>query len=116
MKLEQFSNADRPRIATFGEPGDRYTLTIIEEPEWVTDSLNADRQMLKVVGQDDHGVYWQLNARTQMPDAIFDAAVDANVEEIVAGGRLTIEWAESRGNTKVYRCVYEPPADDGPGF
>lgn len=111
MKLESFSNANRPRIATFGELGDRYTLTIVEDPEWVTDPLNSDRQVLRVVGQDDHGIYWQINARTQMPDAIFDAAIAADVEEIVTGGRLTVEWAESRGNTKVYTATYKPPSE-----
>jgi hypothetical protein len=111
MKIDQFSNASRPRIARYNELSDRYTLTIVEEPEWIDDPLNSDRQMLKIVGQDGHGVYRQFNARSQMPDAIFDALVDAGVEEIVIGGRLTVEWVESRGNTKIYKASYEPPAD-----
>jgi hypothetical protein len=116
MKIDQFSNAGRPRIARYNELGDRYALTISEEPEWIEDPLNAGRQMLKIVGQDDHGIYRQFNGRSQMPDAIFDALVEAGVEEIVIGGRLTVEWVESRGNTKIYKATYEPPPDPESGF
>ncbi len=64
--------------------------------------------MLKIVGQDDRNVYWQLNARSQMPDAIFDAIIDAG--EIVVGGRLTVTFAELRGKTKIYEAAYQPPS------
>jgi hypothetical protein len=116
MKLNEFSSADRPKIATFAELGDGYELTLAHEPEWVADSFNPDRKMLKIIGQDDHGVFWQINGRTQMPDAIVDAALAAGVEEIVPGGRLTVTWAESREKRKVYACAYAPPSDEKAPF
>jgi hypothetical protein len=116
MKIDQFSNDSRPRTARFNEPGDRHSLTIDREPEWVDDPYKSDEQksdepMLKVVGQDDRNIYWQLRARSGMADAIFDAILDAGVEEIVIGGRLTVEFVEWRGKAKAYKAWYEPPAD-----
>ena len=116
MKIDQFSNASRPRTARFNEIGDRYSLIIVSDPEWVDDPYKSDEDktdepMLKVVGQDDRNIYWQLRARNQMVDAIFDAILTAGVEEIVIGGRLTVEWVEWRGKAKVYKVTYEPPAD-----
>jgi hypothetical protein len=118
VKIEQFSNASKPRIARFAELGDNYTLAITHEPEWIDDPFRSDEDkdkpdepMLKVVGQDHRNIYWQLRAKTQMLDAIFDAILAAGVEEIVVGGRLTVEWVEWRGKAKVYKVTYEPPAD-----
>jgi hypothetical protein len=111
MKRNQFSNLDRPRFVTFAEIGDRVEGTIVDEPQWVTDPLNSSRQMLKVILQDDAGVYWQLNARTQMPTAIDDALADAGVDEIIAGGRLAVVFTEMRGQTKLYAASYAPPGE-----
>jgi hypothetical protein len=115
VKIDQFSNASRPRIARFNELGDNYSLVITHELEWIDDPFKSDddksdEPMLKVVGQDHRNIYWQLRARTQMLDAIFDAILAAGVEEIVIGGRLTVEWVEWRGKAKVYKVTYEPPA------
>jgi hypothetical protein len=111
MRLDTFSNADRPRYVTFPELGATHTITIVEDPSWITDRLNADRELLKVIGQDTHGVYWQLNARSQMPDAIHDAIVAAGVDEILVGGELTVKWVDTRGQTKIYEATYQPPAN-----
>jgi hypothetical protein len=115
MKRNQFSNLDRPRFATFNEIGDHIEGVIVNEPQWIEDPLNSERQMLKIVLQSDSGVYWQLNARTQMPTAIDDALEAAEVDEIVAGGRLAVELAEFKSTTKIYKATYTPP-DDHPLF
>jgi hypothetical protein len=108
MELAQFSNLERPRFAKFDDLGTLYAGVIVEEPEWVVDPLDPDRQMLKVVIQDDRGVYWQINCRTNLQvDSIFDALIAANADGLEVGARLEIEFIDWRGRSKVYRCVYE---------
>lgn len=100
---------ERPRFCKFDALGDRYSGTIVVDPQWVSDPLDASREVWKIVFQDDRGVYWQLNARTQMPNAIEDAVITAGTDEIEIGGELAVEWVDTRGNTKVYRATYTPP-------
>jgi hypothetical protein len=111
VKIDQFSNASRPRIARFNEIGDAYDLTLTKDPQWVDDPANSGEQLLRIVGQDDRNIYWQVRARSQMPDAIFDAMLDADVDEIVVGGRLRVEFVEYHGQAKIYGATYKPPAD-----
>ena len=108
MELAQFSNLYRPQFAKFDDLGDKYSGTVVLEPEWVTDPLDSDRQMLKIVVQDDRGVYWQINGRTLLPDAIFDALVAADAGELEVGARLEIEFVGMHGKAKIYSAVYEP--------
>ena len=115
MKRSEFSSLDRPRFATFSDIDDYYEGVIVTEPEWTEDPLDSRRRMLQIVIQDDAGVFWQLNARTQMPTAVDDALVAADVDEIVPGGRLGVRLVEMRGNTKVYKATYEAPADSDSG-
>ncbi len=107
MELAQFSNIGRPRFAKFDDFGDKYSGTVVLEPEWVTDPLDSDRQMLKILLQDDRGVYWQVNGRTLLPDAIFDALIAADADELQVGGRLEIEFVGMHGKAKIYSAVYE---------
>ena len=109
MKLNQFSNLAQPRIAVFKELHDKYNGVIVDGPQWITDPLDSAKELLRTVIQDDRGLYWAFMARTQMPDAIYDAVVAAGVDEIEVGGHLEIEWVETRGNTKVYAATYTPP-------
>jgi hypothetical protein len=111
MKLNQFSNASRPRIATFNAFEDEYDIVITEEPKWTEDLKDATKEVLEVVGQDDRSIYWKIIARTQMPDAVFDAITEAGVEEILVGGRLRVRYVDNRGQTKIYQAWYTPPDD-----
>ncbi len=111
MKISELGNAARPKFATFNEIGDSYTLTLTGDPELVIDPLNEDRQMLKIVGVDDYGLNWQINGRTQLPEAVVEAVGDAGANEIVTGGRLTVEFVGLEGRMKVYSCQYKPPAE-----
>ena len=116
MKLNRFNNLSRPRIATFENPGDCHSGTIVEDPNWIPDPLDTSRECLKVLVQDDFGVYWQFHARTQMPDAIHDAVVAAGQDELAVGGRLTVRWVESRGNKKIYHALYAAPDNEKAPF
>lgn len=107
------SSLDRPRFCKFDQLGDKYSGTIVLDPQWVADPLDPSREVWKIVFHDDRGVYLQLNARTQMPNAIEDAVFAAGTDEIEVGGELEIEWVETRGNTKVYRATYTPPPEGG---
>jgi hypothetical protein len=112
MKLNQFSSAERPTLAKFPNFGDSYSGTIAKEPEWRNDPLNDGQQMLVVVIEHDNGVFYQINGRTQMPDAIRDAVIDADSEELEPGGRLTVTYAKDQGNAKIYTAHYEPPQSE----
>ncbi len=107
----KISSSNHPRIARFNEIGDSYSVTVTEDPKWVEDQNNAGSEVLEVIGRDDRDIYWRILARTQMPDAIFDAVAAAGADEILTGARLTVTWTETRGNTKIYKATYEPPAD-----
>jgi hypothetical protein len=111
MKLSDFTSIDQPAIATFEETGDSHTGTIVKEPEWQDDPRNPDRKVLVIVLRTDQGIYRQINARTQMPDAIFNAVTRAGVEELAVGGRLTVTFSEYRGQAKIYTATYEPPEE-----
>ena len=111
MKISEIGNAARPKFASFNEIGDSYTLVLTEDPELVTDPLNEDRQMLKIVGTDDNGFNWQVNGRTQLPEAVAEAVYAAGANEITVGGRLTVEFVGLEGRMKVYSCQYKPPSD-----
>ena len=87
MKLNQFSNLAQPRIAVFKELHDKYNGVIVDGPQWITDPLDSAKELLRTVIQDDRGLYWAFMARTQMPDAIYDAVVAAGVDEIEVGGQ-----------------------------
>jgi hypothetical protein len=112
LKIDKFANTAMPTFATFEDIGDSYTLTLTEEPEFVTDPLKEDREMLKIVGDDDSGNSWQINGRTQLPEAVGRAVKDAGVDEIVVGGRLTVTFVDTRGRMKMYRATYEPPSSE----
>ena len=116
MKLNEFSSADRPVIAKFEELGDYFAGIIIKEPEWQDDPANAGKEMLVVVIQTDKGLYVQINGRTQMPRALMDAVADADVDEMVAGGHLTVTFIEWSGQAKIYKAVYEPPQEQAAAF
>ena len=111
MKIDKLANAARATFATFENIGDSYILTLTEEPEVVADPLNDGSEMLKIVGDDDSGNSWQINGRTQLPEAVAKAVRDAGVDEIVVGGRLTVEFIDTRGRMKVYGAEYKPPAE-----
>ena len=109
MDLAQFSNLERPRYARFDDLGTRYAGVIVEEPEWVVDPLDPDHQMLKIVIQDDRGVYWQVNGRSNLLiDGILDALIAADARGLEIGGHLEIEFVAVRGKAKIYTSVYEP--------
>lgn len=111
MKISEIGNAARPKFASFNEIGDSYTIVLAEDPQLVVDPLNEDRQMLKLVGVDDDGFNWQINGRTQLPEAVAEAVYTAGASEIVVGGRLTVEFVGLEGRMKVYACQYKPPSD-----
>ena len=108
MKIDKFASA-RTTFTTFENIGDSYTLTLTEEPALVVDPLNEDRQMVTFIGVDDSGKPWQINGRTQLPEAVAEAVNAAGVDEIVAGGRLTVTFVDTRGRMKVYDAQYKPP-------
>ncbi len=112
MKLNQFSSPDRPTIAKFSDFGDSNGGIIAKEPEFQDDPLNDGQQMLVVVVAHDNGVFYQLNARTQMPDAMRDAVIAAGCEELEPGGRLTVTYSKNQGNAKIYTAEYEPPQSE----
>jgi hypothetical protein len=116
MKLNAFSSVDRPTIAKFTDLGDSYTGTIATEPEWRDDPFKEHQQMLVIVIECGNGVFYQINGRTQMPDAIRDAMVDANCEELEPGGQLTVTYTRDAGNAKIYAAVYVPPAAEKAPF
>jgi hypothetical protein len=108
MELAQFSNLSRPRFAKFDDLGDKYSGTVVLEPEWTVDPLDPDRQLLAVTIQDDRGVYWQVNCRSNLLiDTIFDALIAADADGLEVGGRLEIEFIGMRAKCKVYRVTYE---------
>jgi hypothetical protein len=106
----KISSSNHPRIARFAEIGDYYDLVIVEDPKWIDDPSNPGNEILEVIGQDDRDIYWRILARTQMPDAIFDAVAEAGADEILRGSRLRVEFIELRGNTKIYKATYKPSA------
>ncbi len=116
MKLNQFSSIDRPTNAKFPDFGDSYSGTIAKEPEWKDDPLNDGEQVLVVVLAHENGVFYQINARTQMPDAIRDAVIAADCEELAPGGHLTVTYVKNQGNAKIYEAVYEPPQEQVAAF
>ena len=109
MRIDTFSNLGKPRLARFNEFGDRCSGVIVIEPEWVEDTYDPEEQMLKVVVQDDRNIYWLIRVRSAMRDAVFDALLAADTEEIAIGGRLTVEHTEVHGQVKIYKAWYEPP-------
>jgi hypothetical protein len=107
----KISSSTHPRIARFNEIGDSYSVTVTEDPRWIDDQNNPGNEILEIIGKDDRDIYWRILARTQMPDAIFDAVAKAGADEILLGGRVTVTWTELRGNTKIYKATYEPPVN-----
>ena len=114
MKLEDLSNPDRPITATFTEIGDSCSGCIASEPAWEADQFDTSKRVLVVVLRADTGVHYRLYGRTQMPDAIAEAVVDAGAEALGVGGKLTVEFITNKGNMKVFKASYEPPADHDP--
>lgn len=114
MKLSDLSTIERPAIARFNDTDDSYSGVIVKEPEWQDDQANNGKQMLVIAIKDDKGIFWQINARTQMPDAIRDAVIAADAEALEVGGHLTVTFVEYSGQAKIYRAVYEPPQESAP--
>ncbi|OBJ00361.1 hypothetical protein A5660_25035 [Mycobacterium alsense] len=113
MKLNAFSSPERPTLAKFDGIGDAYGGVIVKEPGFREDPLHPDTQMLVVVILADNGVHYQLNGRTQMPDAVQAAVVEAGTDSLDVGGHLTVEFVELKGKAKIYRAQYKPPHSSG---
>jgi hypothetical protein len=116
MKISEFANS-RP-VAKFTTIGDRIEGVIAEQPEPQADKFGdpGDKQLLLVIADDDR--QWRLYARKQMLAAIGDAVVAADVDEILDGGWLAVQYVEDKptgGATpmKVYAAEYIPPSQLG---
>lgn len=116
MKLEDLSNPDRPITATFTEIGDSCSGWIASEPAWEADQFDTTKRVLVVVLRADTGVHYRLYGRTQMPDAIAEAVVEAKAEELEVGGKLTVKFVANKGNMKVFSASYQPPESESAPF
>jgi hypothetical protein len=118
LKIEELSDPDRPSTATFAEHGDCCSGIIAREPIFEPDQFDSDKRVLVIVVRDDKGIHYRVFARTQMVDAIRDAAAAAGATEISAGDSLTVTYRADRGRMKVFSAEYIPAAgiDQGAPF
>ena len=117
MKVNEFHTSS-PAVK-FTEIGDRVAGVIVDQPELLPDKYGGPGdKVLALTILDADGVERRLYARKQMLGTIGQAVVDADVDEIECGGRLSVEYIDDKPTggaspMKVYAAEYSPPAAIG---
>lgn len=117
MKISEFTTANP--AAKFEKIGDEVAGVLVEEPSLELDKFGSGAQVLVLSVLCKDGITRRLYARSQMNEAIGEAVLNAGVDEIACGGKLSVMFVGEkptgvgRNPMKVYQAQYRAPSPVG---